>query len=301
MKAIRESTEHHFLTFLEKIRANPKGWMGFYFLLSKNLRHADLIETPDEIEQKMTRSRIASDAFIEEFLVRTGHIRQGFAYLFEDNDVLMLAKPETPEDHADLIKAYDHMRADLPETYAAKGSVAGEIYNYQKLADTKMLAARRYESYRAMTDTNRITSIAVRRERRDQPLILIIEDDRFTAAYANNILGREYDLVSARSGEEGIIAYIENAPDIVFLDIHLPGLTGHETLEAIRAVDPKAYVVMLSVDTAKSNIVQSTITGARNFLKKPFSKERLIHTVRTSPYVRAHLNMMTERTGDLLQ
>ncbi|MCK6417606.1 MAG: response regulator [Alphaproteobacteria bacterium] len=275
--------------------------MGFYFLLSKNLRHEDLIKNPKDIEQKITRSRIASDAFMEEFLNRIGHIRLGFAYLFEDNDVLILAKPETPEQQADLIKAYNHMHADLPADYAAKGNVAGDFYNYQKLADTKMLAAQRFESYRAMCDMNKIESITIRRERRDQPLILIIEDDRFTSAYANSILSREYDLVSARSGEEGIVAYIENAPDIVFLDIHLPGLTGHETLEAIRAVDPKAYVVMLSVDTAKTNIVQATLTGARNFLKKPFSKERLLHTVRTSPYIRTHLNVMAERAGDLLQ
>jgi DNA-binding response OmpR family regulator len=115
---------------------------------------------------------------------------------------------------------------------------------------------------------------------------MIVEDDRFTASYAANILSKEYELSVCRTGEEGIIAYIEHAPDIVFLDIHLPGLNGHDTLRAIKAADPKAFVVMLSVDTAKTSIVESTQSGAHSFLKKPFSKERLLNTVKASPYVR---------------
>jgi DNA-binding NtrC family response regulator len=139
-------------------------------------------------------------------------------------------------------------------------------------------------AYQAMTDEAKVSSISLRRDRRKETLVLIVEDDRFTAAYAANILNKDYEIIHAKTGEEAIIAYIEHTPDIVFQDIHLPGLNGHETLNAIKKVDPVAYVVMLSVDTVKTNIVEASKGGASGFLKKPFTKERMIAMVKTSPF-----------------
>jgi DNA-binding NarL/FixJ family response regulator len=51
-------------------------------------------------------------------------------------------------------------------------------------------------------------------------------------------------------------------------------------------VDPEAHVVMLSVDTVKANIVTATNRGAAGFLKKPFSKERLLAFVEKSPFIK---------------
>ena len=123
---------------------------------------------------------------------------------------------------------------------------------------------------------------------------MMVEDDRFTSTYAATILGTDFDLLIAKDGEEAIEAYIKNAPDIVFLDIHLPGLSGHDVLKALHAIDPEAFIVMLSADTVKENIVEATQHGARKFLKKPFTKERLIETVRNSPYVRS---LMTAKSA----
>ena len=136
-----------------------------------------------------------------------------------------------------------------------------------------------------MADKHKVSSIMLRREKREHPLVLVIEDDRFTASYTAGILHREYDLVLAKNGEDGLLQYIEHAPDIVFVDIHLPGLTGHQVLKALKIIDPNVFAVMLSVDTVKDNIVQSAAGGANNFLKKPFSKERLLSIVKMSPYV----------------
>jgi two-component system chemotaxis response regulator CheY len=62
-------------------------------------------------------------------------------------------------------------------------------------------------------------------------------------------------------------------------------LNGIETLQALRAIDPEAYIVMVSVDTVKANIVKATGLGASGFLRKPFSRDRLIATVEKSPYI----------------
>ncbi len=288
MKVIRESAEHHFLTTLEQLKTGKtKGWTALYFALSKNLPHSMIIEDQVAIEQHLSAAKQQGESFVQHLHDSCKGLQRGYIYLFSDNDVVALVQCETPEEKVLLQELYKQMQKNLPGEIADSTVLGNEFYNYQKLVDKKLLSAKAHHAYRAMVDSNKVSSIPVRRSRREHPQVLIIEDDRFTASYTANILSKDYDLNVARNGEEGIISYIENAPDIVFLDIHLPGLNGHETLQAIRAVDPKAFVVMLSVDTARENIKQASDIGAQNFLKKPFSKERLIHTVRNSPYVRS--------------
>ncbi|MGB4108176.1 MAG: response regulator [Alphaproteobacteria bacterium] len=286
MKLIRDSAEHHFVTTLEKLKDNPKGWIVLYFALSRMLDHNELVSVPEEIQVKIAKVRTTSSHFAEELNVKGKDIPKGFVYLFSDNDVLMLAQPGSEPEMTLLSTVYKDMGKQAQADYADRCVLGDDLYNYQKLADAKLLSAKLFEAYKAMGDTHKVASIPIRRARRDVSKVMIVEDDRFTASYAANILSKEYDLSICRTGEEGIIAYMEHAPDIVFLDIHLPGLNGHDTLRAIKAVDPKAFVVMLSVDTAKTSIVESTQSGAHSFLKKPFSKERLLNTVKASPYVR---------------
>ena len=85
-----------------------------------------------------------------------------------------------------------------------------------------------------MADSNKVASIDIRRDRHEDPVVMMVEDDRFTATYAANIISKDFDLILAKSGEEAIALYIEHCPDIVFLDIHLPGLSGLDTLVAIK-------------------------------------------------------------------
>ena len=286
MKFIRDSAEHHFIATLEQLKINTKGWVVFYFALSRMMAHAELVSDPATMAGKIGQLQKVSGKFAEELVRLSGGIAKGFVYLFADHDVLLLAHPEGEAELAISASVYAEMGKYAQGGRPSRSMLSDDFYNYQKLADAKLLSAKRFEVYEAMNDAHKVSSIPARRARRDAPKVMIVEDDRFTASYAANILSKDYDLFICRTGEEGVIAYIEHAPDIVFLDIHLPGIDGHETLHAIKAVDPKAFIVMLSVDTARSSIVQATQTGAHGFLKKPFSKERLLNTVKLSPYVR---------------
>lgn len=285
MKIVKESAEHHFVTALEKLKDNPKGWMSQYYALSRMLAHRQIVSDLLQIQPLIEKALVKSSNFADELLEKTSAVQKGFIYLFSDGDILLLASPENEQEKSQISAVQSDM-GKLHPGLCDFSTLAGEFYNFQKLADRKLVSAKCFDAYKVMSDNNKVSSIAARRARRDESKVLIIEDDRFTASYTANILSKEYDLAVCRTGEEGIISYVEQAPDIVFLDIHLPGLSGHDTLAAIRAVDSKAFVVMLSVDTAKSNIMQASQTGAQKFLKKPFSKERLLNTVKSSPYVR---------------
>lgn len=286
MKLIQESPEHHFLTFSEKIRQDPAGWVGIRFALSSKLKHSDMISEPRHIRGKLFNLRKESEKVIRRLTELSKSLPVATAYQFADSDIIFLAKYSGEDEYKLLSALPDSMADTLDSALIEFSNIHKDVRRYQKLADDRMLSAQRIKAYEAMSDANRVQSIPLRRERREDAVVLIVEDDRFTASYTANILNKDYDVVHAKTGEEAISYYIEHAPDIVLLDIHLPGLNGHSTLDALLKIDPKAYVVMLSVDTIKQNIVEATKKGAAGFLKKPFSKERLKQTVEKCPYVR---------------
>jgi two-component system chemotaxis response regulator CheY len=286
MQFVHESAEHHFLTLLEKIKQNPSGWAGVHAALSEKLDHADLIANPAGIRARLAAMLTEGQALAQEILKDETPYAEATLYLFTDSDIVMMARPED-ELSRKALRAIHKSLSERPGAPPCMYSdMAKDLYDYQKMADQRLLGAKRIAAYEHLADANRVASIGVRRQRRPEPLVMIVEDDRFTSSYAANILNKEFELVLARSGEEAISCYIEHAPDIMFLDVHLPGISGHDTLRAVRVADPQAYVVMLSVDTAKPNVVNASQVGAAGFLKKPFSKERMLHITHASPFIK---------------
>ncbi len=286
MTIIKTSAEHHFLALIDDLKNNSEGWIIGSFSFPKAHTQEDLQGDYAAIADHMAQDYARSEAFAEKLLPLVSAVENGNVYLFTDSDVIFLGHVAEESQRGLLEKSFGELAQNEGAEYAGCGRLKNEIYAYQKLADQKMLSAKLAEAYEKIGDKSRVSSIVARRNRREYPLVLVIEDDRFTGSYAANILSKDYDMLLCKTGEEGIASYIEHAPDVVFIDIHLPGINGHHTLQAIRAVDPQAFAVMLSVDTVKENILGATRGGARNFLKKPFSKERLLNAVQTSPHIR---------------
>lgn len=287
MDVVRKSAEHHFLTLLEVVKRNTEGWIGIRFALSRNLKHSNVILDPRQIDQKLAVVQATGAEIVDEIEAQIGDsIDNGAVCHFADGDVILLVKPDNAATYEQIKKINKDLGSKLGPGICELSHLAKDIYLYQKLADKKIVSARCVDAYRMMADKNKVGSISLRRKKRDEPLILFVEDDRFTSSYATNILSQKFDVIQARTGEDAIMAYIEHAPDMVFLDIHLPGLSGHEVLKALRRVDNEAYVVMLSVDAARANVVGATSHGAAGFIKKPFSKNRLLFTAQHSPFIR---------------
>jgi CheY-like chemotaxis protein len=288
MDVIQESAEHHFLTFLDTVKPKADGWYGLHLSMSKKLVHDDLISDLRELNGLLEKQKEECLKLLDKMQAIFSKYSNVKIYLFADNDILVLIEVKNVKEQDELLT----LLRDTADKYGPKlcefANVAQKFYHFQKFSDKKFLTALRIEAYDALCDDNRVSSVSVRRKRRKDPVVLVVEDDRFTATYAANILNKEYEVVSAKTGEEAIIKHIDHAPDLVFLDIHLPGLNGHETLSAIKKADLDAFVVMLSVDTVKSNIVSATQSGAAGFLKKPFTKDRLLHAANQSPFIRSY-------------
>src|SRR5687768_11012857 len=114
-----------------------------------------------------------------------------------------------------------------------------------------------------------------------KPRILVIDDEAAIRESLKMILEYEdYDFVGAASGPEGVAAVQRERPDLVLLDIKMPGMDGMEVLRKLRALDEGLPVVMISGHGTTATAVEAIRSGAIDFLDKPLSSERVIVTLR---------------------
>jgi len=91
----------------------------------------------------------------------------------------------------------------------------------------------------------------------------------------------EFNVVaSERDGRRAVRKFEEMRPDIVLLDLIMPGQSGVETLGQILAIDPGACVVMISSLGTEDAVHECLTTGARSFLQKPFTRNDFIEFMR---------------------
>ncbi len=106
--------------------------------------------------------------------------------------------------------------------------------------------------------------------------VLLIEDDAAIAAGLRLSLSLEgYEVVTAADGEAGCRLAIDDPPDLVLLDIMLPGMHGLEVLRRLRAVDPDLPVLILTARGEEGDKVLGLQLGADDYISKPFNLEEL--------------------------
>lgn len=87
-------------------------------------------------------------------------------------------------------------------------------------------------------------------------------------------------VASATNGDEAVRAYHRFQPDLVFLDINMPGKNGMDVLQEIMGNNPTAYVVMVSVESSMAHVRKAMELGAKAFLVKPVSASKVQQLVR---------------------
>jgi pilus assembly protein CpaE len=112
--------------------------------------------------------------------------------------------------------------------------------------------------------------------------VLIVDDIAETRENVKKLLYFEDDIEivgAAADGREGVDLAVKLQPDIVLMDINMPGMDGIAASEAISSQVPNAQVVMMSVQGEADYLRRSMLAGAREFLIKPFSGDELINSI----------------------
>lgn len=106
---------------------------------------------------------------------------------------------------------------------------------------------------------------------------LIVDDSAFMRFHLRRMMG-SFDNVIAReaaNGDEAIREYRRLRPDIVLMDIVMPGLEGVETVKRICNQDPEARVIMISSVSYREKVAEAMSAGAKCFIPKPVTTEEL--------------------------
>jgi len=108
--------------------------------------------------------------------------------------------------------------------------------------------------------------------------ILFVDDDPIAHDLMTGIL-KDWNFVSAHSGEEALKILEQEYGFIVITDIHMPGMTGIELIHKIREKFPIVQTIVLSSTEDTNNILAAYEAGANDFILKPFDKEKILNTV----------------------
>ncbi len=134
----------------------------------------------------------------------------------------------------------------------------------------------------------------------DKIKVLMVDDEEQFRATTKKILDkRGFDTIVAASGEEAIDK-VKDKPDVVILDIKMPGIDGHEALREIKKLSPDLPVIMLTGHGAMPSAKEALATGAFDYLAKPCDIDILAGKI-TDAYRRKDEKVPVERkVGDVM-
>lgn len=115
-----------------------------------------------------------------------------------------------------------------------------------------------------------------------QKKILVVDDDPNNIVIVGELLGDDYDLKTATTGEEALEIALDFLPDIILLDIMMPGMNGYEVCRRLREHRALSCTKIIMV-TAKGTLedrVKGYEGSVDDYITKPFEEENLLESVR---------------------
>ncbi len=113
--------------------------------------------------------------------------------------------------------------------------------------------------------------------------VLVIDDDEMTRTLViRTLVGEGHEIEEAVDGQEGLRLFGENPHDLVLTDINMPGLDGHDVIEAIRMLHPEVPIIAISGGGAVGKeqlLLKASALGADQIIVKPFEFTQLVSAV----------------------
>ena len=113
-----------------------------------------------------------------------------------------------------------------------------------------------------------------------KPVILIVDDEASVRESFSLILGKEFKVITAASGEAALKRTIDEKVDLVYLDIRMPGMNGMEALSRLKEIDPAIDVIMVTAVNDVGSAASAIKLGAKDYVIKPFDVDDILKRTR---------------------
>jgi DNA-binding NtrC family response regulator len=118
--------------------------------------------------------------------------------------------------------------------------------------------------------------------------VLIVDDEaEFASTLAERLVLRSYDAKAVYSAQEAIAFIHANPPDVVLLDLRMPGIGGFEVLNTIKGIDPTIEIILLTGQPKTEGMSEGIPTGLFDYVIKPVDIGELIKKINTASEKRA--------------
>ncbi len=136
-----------------------------------------------------------------------------------------------------------------------------------------------------------------------QPKVLVVDDLQQNVRLLEAVLGSNgYDVRSASSGPDALERVREDVPDIVLLDIQMPGMNGYEVCRRLREDPATQFLPVVMVTSSDQEVrVNAIEAGADDFIIKPFNKQELLARVRSLVRIKRYHDTIEAQTAELAQ
>jgi two-component system, repressor protein LuxO len=114
------------------------------------------------------------------------------------------------------------------------------------------------------------------------PILLVEDDSTMARVYVEYLAGDPYDVTHVETGRDALDAMAADVPDIILLDVKLPDMSGFDILRHVGEKGLGSDVIVITGHGSMNVAIEAMQLGARDFLVKPFNKERLLYTLRNT-------------------
>ena len=138
-------------------------------------------------------------------------------------------------------------------------------------------------------------------------LVMVVDDQEANVSAVGGLLARDgFDVAPCLSGKEALASIAAEVPDLVLLDMRMPGMDGFDVLKALQADDAtkEIPVIFLTADHERESLVRAFSAGAVDYVTKPFVPEELLSRVRAHTglkLARDHMQQLAEERQESLE
>lgn len=133
--------------------------------------------------------------------------------------------------------------------------------------------------------------------------VMVVDDDPIITELMVSVLDQEFEATSVNNGQEALQAVLENIPDVILLDIDMPGMDGYEVCQRLKENDETAGIPVIFVsahDTLEERL-NAYDSGGEDFVIKPFEPDEMMKKVHVAIKYRAEREQLKEEKAQAMQ